>query len=183
MSRVWGYWRRLNAPPTVSLADHKAIDRWFTDTVVAYDAYKASGRLIDEYTACMIMLDNLPEMWDNMRRSITQVTGNVNNMMTFATLRGCMESELIARRPINDTATDSHALLTRHAATGRPQQSDPHRGQRQSKRPRPQYQRTPGATCSRCKKPNHTALQCGKTIDEKDEKADWLVTSHHITIE
>ena len=181
MSRVWGYWRRLNAPPTVSLADHKAIDRWFTDTVAAYDAYKASGRLIDEYTACMIMLDNLPEMWDNMRRSITQVTGNVNNMMTFATLRGCMESELIARRPVNDTATDSHALLTRQAATGRPQQSDRHGGQRQSKRPRLHYQRTPGATCSTCKKPNHTAQQCGKTVDEMDEKADGsshLTTSH-----
>ena len=88
----------------------------------------------------MIMLDNLPEMWDNMRRSITQVSGNVNNMMTFAALRGCMESELIARRPVNDTATDSHALLTRQA--GRPHQSDRHSGQRQSKRPRVQYQRT-----------------------------------------
>lgn len=72
ISRVWAYWRRLNAPPDTTLSDPAAINKWFTDTVAAYNAYKTSGRQIDEYTACMIMLDNLPEMWDTMRRSLTQ---------------------------------------------------------------------------------------------------------------
>jgi hypothetical protein len=46
----------------------------------------------------MIMLDNLPEMWDSMRRSITQ-TGNIGNTMMFDVLRGNMENELITRKP------------------------------------------------------------------------------------
>ena len=43
----------------------------------------------------MTMLDNLPQMWDSRRRSITQA-GNINNMMTFVVLRGNTKTELIA---------------------------------------------------------------------------------------
>ena len=98
ISRVWAYWRKLNSLPQSTLADHVAINTWFTDTVAAYHAYKASGRTIDEYTACMIMLDNLPVMWDSMRRSITNAS-NVDNTMTFAVLRRNMENQLILATP------------------------------------------------------------------------------------
>ena len=112
ISRVWAYWRRLNTPPAATLSDRTAINNWFTDTIAAYNAYKTSGRQIDEYTACMIMLDNLPEMWDSMKRSITQ-TGNIGNAMTFAVLRSNMENELITRKQeLPDQDADfSQALL------------------------------------------------------------------------
>ena len=113
--RVWAHWRRLNARPTATLSDRTAINTWFTDTIAAYNSYKTSGRQIDEYTACMIMLDNLPEMWDSMRRSITQA-GNGSNAMTFAVLRSNMENELISRKTeLQQPPTEaSHALLTMH---------------------------------------------------------------------
>ena len=109
ISRVWAYWRRLNTPPAATLSDRTAINTWFTDTIAAYNAYKTSGRQIDEYTACMIMLDNLPEMWDSMRRSITQA-GNIGNATTFAVLRGNMENELITRKT-EPTVDSPHAML------------------------------------------------------------------------
>ena len=61
ISRVWAHWRKLDAPPAATLSNRTAINNWFTDTTAAYNAYKTSGRQIDEYTACMIMLDNLPD--------------------------------------------------------------------------------------------------------------------------
>jgi transposase InsO family protein len=170
ISRVWAYWRRLNAPPDTTLSDPAAINKWFTDTVAAYNAYKTSGRQIDEYTACMIMLDNLPEMWDTMRRSLTQA-GNEGNTMTFAVLRRNMENELITRKPQQSTTESdaSQALVAMRAFDK--QQS----GNRPSKRPRLKYQRTPGATCNRCKKPNHTAQQCGKTVDDPEQQTDGTI--------
>lgn len=137
-----------------------------------------SGRLIDKYTACTIMLDNLPQMWDSMRRSITQA-GNINSMMTFAVLHGNMENELIARVHLVDLSTDSHALLTMNRG-GRPQLSDRYGGPQQAKRPRLQFQCTPGATCGKCKKANHTAQQCDKSVDELDGKSSG-VPPHLIT--
>ena len=166
ISRVWAHWRRLNAPPTAAITDRTAIHNWFSDTVAAYNAYMTSGRQIDEYTACMIMLDNLPEMWDSMRRSITQA-GNSDNVMTFAVLRGNMETELITRKSQQQTTDSSQALLmmgSRHQ-----QQSGQ---QRPPKRPRLKFQRTQGATCSKCNKPNHTAQQCGRTMDDPAQQAD-----------
>ena len=169
ISRVWAHWRKLNAPPAATLSNRTAINNWFTDTTAAYNAYKTSGRQIDEYTACMIMLDNLPEMWDSMRRSITQA-GNSGNAMTFAVLRSNMENELITRKPVSEplppAADASQALLMMHNSNK--QQSGQ---QRPAKRQRLQFQRTPGATCSKCKKPNHTAQQCGKMV-EPDQHAD-----------
>ena len=166
LPRVWALWRRLNAPPTATLSDHTAINSWFTATVSAYNSYKTSGRQIDEYTACMIMLDNLPSMWDSMRRSITQA-GNSGNTMTFAVLRGNMENELITRRPDQPAADTPQALLM--MGNNSRQQ---HGQQRQQKRPRLQLQRTPGATCGKCKKPNHTSQQCGKTVDDTEQHTD-----------
>ena len=166
ISRVWGYWRRLNSPPSATLSDHVAISTWFTDTVAAYNSYRTSGRLIDEYTACMIMLDNLPVMWDTMRRSITQAA-NVDNSMTFAVLRRHMEAELISHRPATDSNTPetSHALV----ATGYSRRQSDRSPQ---KRQRVQFQRTVGAKCSKCKKLNHTAQQCGKTVNESPQADD-----------
>ena len=167
ISRVWAYWKRLNAPPDTTLSDRAAIDNWFTGTIAAYNSYKTSGRQIDEYTACMIMLDNLPEMWDAMRRSITQ-SGNDSNTMTFAVLRNNMESELITRKSQSTTDT-AQALMTTRG--GNNQQSN----RRPPKRKRVRYQRTPGAQCTKCNKPNHTAQQCGKTIDDSEDPADGSV--------
>jgi transposase InsO family protein len=166
ISRVWAHWRRLNSPPDATMSDSAAIDSWFTDTVAAYNAYKTSGRQIDEYTACLIMLDNLPVMWDSMRRSITQA-GNADTAMTFAVLRGNMETELISRKPLADQPVPemSQALLS----MGNSRQQS---GRKPSKRPRLVYQRTPGATCSKCKKANHTAQQCGKMVDKPDRQDD-----------
>ena len=158
ISRVWAYWRKLNSPPQTTLADHTAINAWFTDTVAAYHAYQTSGRTIDEYTACMIMLDNLPIMWDSMRRSITNAS-NVNSTMTFAVLRRNMENELISRHhddaPPADTAQALVAMGSRQQSKGSPR-----------KRHRIAFQRTPGATCAKCGKGNHTAQQCGKAITD-----------------
>jgi transposase InsO family protein len=165
ISRVWAYWKRLNAPPETTLSDLAAIDNWFTGTIAAYNSYKTSGRQIDEYTACMIMLDNLPEMWDAMRRSITQ-SGNDGNTMTFTVLRNNMESELIARKSSQPTADVTQALMT--IRSGNNQQST----RRPPKRKRVRFQRTPGAQCTKCNKPNHTAQQCGKTIDDSEDPAD-----------
>ena len=113
----------------------------------------------------MIMLDNLPEMWDSMRRSITQ-SGNDGNAMTFAVLRNNMESELITRKSTQPTADVAQALVTMRS--GNNQQST----RRPSKRKRIRFQRTPGAQCTKCNKPNHTAQQCGKTIDDSEDPAD-----------
>ena len=164
VSRVWSYWRQLNAAPAATLSDRAAIHNWFTDTIAAYNAYKTSGREIDEYTACLIMLDNLPNMWDSMRRSITQ-TGKVGEAMTFDVLRRNMENELITRKD-ELTADSSHAMLMMNR--GSRQQSD----YRPPRRARVQWQRTPGSTCSKCNKANHTAQQCGKSIDELERRTD-----------
>lgn len=166
ISRVRAHWRRLNSLPDATMSDSASIDSWFTDTVAAYNAYKTSGRQIDEYTACLIMLDNLPIMWDTMRRSITQA-GNADSAMTFAVLRDNMETELISRKPqVDQPAPEtSQALLS---MGDRRQQS----GRKQSKQPRLIYQRTPGATCSKCKKANHTAQQCGKMVNQPDQQDD-----------
>ena len=59
---MWAHWKRLNAPPDATLADSVAIDTWFTNTIAAYSAIRASGHTIDEFVACLIMLDNLPDM-------------------------------------------------------------------------------------------------------------------------
>ena len=119
------------------------------------------------------MLDNLPEMWGAMRRSITQ-SGNDGNTMTFAVLRNNMESELITRKSDQQqqlqSSDVSQALVAMRAMMDRPQSA-----RRQSKRPRVIYQRTPGATCTKCKKPNHTAQQCGKAVEASDEKADGTI--------
>ena len=170
ISRVWASWKRLNAAPETTLSDPAGIDAWFTGTIAAYNAYRASGRQLDEYTACLIMLDNLPEMWGAMRRSITQ-SGNDGNTMTFAVLRNNMESELITRKSDQQLqhlqwSDVSQALVAMRAMMDRPQS-----GRRQSKRPRVIYQRTPGATCTKCKKLNHTAQQCGKAVEASDQKA------------
>ena len=160
ISRVWAYWRKLNSPPQTTLADHAAISAWFTNTVAAYHAYQTSGRTIDEYTACMIMLDNLPVMWDSMRRSITNAS-NVANTMTFAVLRRNMENELISRRPDATPPSDTdHALI----AMGNRQQQQSKGSSR--KRHRIVFQRTPGAHCNKCNKGNHTAQQCGKAVED-----------------
>ena len=171
ISRVWASWKRLNAAPETTLSDPAGIDAWFTGTIAAYNAYRASGRQLDEYTACLIMLDNLPEMWGAMRRSITQ-SGNDGNTMTFAVLRNNMESELITRKSDQQlqqlqSSDVSQALVAMRAMMDRPQSA-----RRQPKRPRVIYQRTPGATCTKCKKPNHTAQQCGKAVEASDQKAD-----------
>lgn len=97
------------------------------------------------------LLNNLPQMWDSMRRNITQ-SGNENNTMTFKSLRCNMESELIARKesqPADEQDVSQALIATR-------------------KRPRLRFQRTQGATCTKCKKPNHTAQQCGKTISDNE---------------
>ena len=168
ISRVWASWKRLNAAPDTTLSDPAGIDAWFTGTIAAYNAYRASGRQLDEYTACLIMLDNLPEMWGAMRRSITQ-SGNDGNTMTFAVLRNNMESELITRKSDQQLQSNdvSQALVAMRAMMDRQQSA-----RRPPKRPRVVYQRTPGATCSRCKKLNHTAQQCGKAIEASDQKVD-----------
>jgi len=165
LSRVWAYWKRLNAPPETTLSDRATIDNWFTGTIAAYNAYKTSGRQIDEYTACMIMLDNLPEMWDAMRRSITQ-SGGDSNAMTFTVLRNNMESELITRKSTEPTADVAQALVTMRSSNN--QQST----RRSSKRKRVRFQRTPGAKCTKCNKLNHIAQQCGKIIDDWEDPAD-----------
>ena len=76
ISRNWANWKRLNAAPGITMSDEAGIDAWINGSIAAYDALIASGRQLDEYIACMIMLDNLPDAWDQMRRNITAASNH-----------------------------------------------------------------------------------------------------------
>ena len=114
----------------------------------------------------MIMLDNLPDMWDAMRRSITQ-SGSDDNSMTFHVLRNNVESELITRRTNQQTPGVTHALVAVRAFLNKQQSAN-----RGAKRMRLALQRTPGATCGKCGKANHTTQQCGKPVDQPEQRSN-----------
>ena len=118
----------------------------------------------------MIMLDNLPR--DVGRHEAQPHTDRQRgNTMTFAVLRRTWRTSSslvpVRARPPSDA---SHALVVMRTQQ---QQS----GHRPPKRPRLQFQRTLGATCSKCKKPNHTAQQCGKTVNDQEDGTLQLATS------
>ena len=172
-SRIYALWRRLNAAPDSTMSDVAGINAWFSGCIAAYTALKASGRQLDEYIACLIMLGNLPAMWDSMRRSITQA-GNDNISMTFAVLRNNMESELITHQVSEQhggvSGDDSQALVTVGMLNRFHKERQQQDRRKAAKRQRIIFQRTPGATCTKCKKRNHTAQQCGKAVDNAEQK-------------
>ena len=96
-----------------------------------------------------------------MRRSLTQA-GDAANAMTFVILRTNMESELVTRSRRADQSTGESSAM--YASTQPPGSSRRPANKRQRRR----YQRTQGATCTKCNKPNHTARQCGKYADDSE---------------